>query len=463
MNQASMTGEALGVRRGPGMSVFAGTVVEEGEIAIRATGTGDDTRLNKIVKYIEESERLKAGIQGKAEQLADAVVPFSFLLAGLVWLITRNPARAAAVLLVDYSCALRLATPLAILTTMREGTAHGVLIKGGRYLEALAQTTAVVFDKTGTLTASRPEVAEVIPGEGWTREDILRTAACLEEHFPHSVARAVVRKAEEEQLHHEEEHSAIDYVVAHGIASSLHGQRVLLGSRHYILEDEGISLDSLTEEADRLSQQGQSILYLAIDGRLAGLLGIQDPPRTESARIVQHLREYGIQRIVMLTGDDERTACAVARKLGITEYRAGILPAEKADAIAQLQREGHTVLMVGDGINDSPALSAADVGVTLREGADLAQEVAGVVLTSGRLDELLTALALGAATLRRIYQNFGIILGFNTLFLLGGLTGFLPPGLSAVLHNGTTVGVCLRATRPYLPHHSTTSRGEIHD
>ena len=449
VNQASMTGEPLGVLRSPGSSVYAGTVVEEGEIAIRPTGVGDGTRLRQIVRFIEDSEALKAGVQGKAERLADAVVPFSFLLAGLVWLVTRNPARAASVLLVDYSCALKLSTPLAVLAAMKEGVGRGVLVKGGRFLESLAAADAVVFDKTGTLTESRPRVAEVIPGEGYERDDILRTAACLEEHFPHPVARAVVRKAEQEGLHHQEEHTEVEYVVAHGIASRLHGKRVLFGSRHYIHHDEGVPVDAMREDIERLAREGRSILYLAVDGKLAGLIAIEDPLRPEAAPVIRKLLGRGI-RVVMLTGDDERTAAAVAERLGISEYRSQVLPTDKAEVIRSLQAEGHTVAMLGDGINDSPALSAADVGVTLSDGADLAREVADVVLTECRLDGLVTAVDLSKAAMRRIRTDFGLIMTLNTVFLASGLAGFLQPGPSALLHNLTTVGVSLNAMRPML-------------
>lgn len=460
VNQATMTGEALGILRGPGMSVYAGTVVEDGEIFIRPTEVGGDTRLQKIVKYIEESEKLKAGIQGKAERLADAVVPFSFLLAGLVWLVTRNATRAASVLLVDYSCALRLATPLAILTAMREGTAHGVLVKGGRYLEALSATTTVVFDKTGTLTKARPRVAEVIAAAGYERREILRIAACLEEHFPHPVARAVVRQAEEEQLQHQEEHSTVEYVVAHGLASQWNGRRVLLGSRHYIHHDEGINVDCLQAVVEDRLMQGQSLLYLAIDGSLAGIIAVEDSLRPEAAGVVQALKAQGIQRIVMLTGDDARTAAAVARTLGISEYYAEVLPTDKAKIVNNLRAEGHSVLMVGDGINDSPALSAADVGVTLRDSADIAQEVAGVVLTECRLNHLLVALHMGKRTMGRIHTNFALTMGLNSLFLLGGLTGLLSPAFSALLHNGATVGVCLNAMQANLRGQTREIQGE---
>lgn len=464
VNQASMTGEPLGVLRAVGNSVFAGTVVEEGEVFIRPTGVGDGTRLRQIVRFIEESEAIKADVQGKTERLADAVVPFSFLLAGAVWLLTRNPTRAASVLMVDYSCALRLATPLAILSAMREGVnAHGILVKGGRFLEALAGADAVVFDKTGTLTESRPKVVEIVPAGGMSRQEVLKVSACLEEHFPHPVARAVVRRAEEEQLRHAEEHTEVEYVVAHGIASRLHGKRVLLGSRHYIHHDEGVAVDDMREAIADLSCKGYSILYLAIDGMLAGLIGIEDPLRPESRAVVSRLREYGIRRIVMLTGDDERTAAAMAERLGIDEYLARVLPTDKASVIRSLQEEGHTVLMVGDGINDSPALSAADVGISLRDGADLAREVADVVLADCRLSQLITALKLGKATMRRIQTNFAVTMGLNTVFLAGGLFGVLPPALSAVLHNMTTVGVSLNAMRRNLSKRNPASRhGEMY-
>ncbi len=449
INQASMTGEPLGVLRSAGAAAFAGTVVEEGTLVIRATGVGDGTRLRKIIHFIEKSESLKAGVQGKAERLADAVVPFSFMLAGAVWLLTRNPARAAAVLLVDYSCALRLATPLAILAAMRESIGHGILVKGGAFLEALSAVDTVVFDKTGTLTESRPKVVDVVPAPGFMRDNVLRLAACLEEHFPHPVARAVVHKAEEENLHHLEEHTEVEYVMAHGIASRLKGKRVLIGSRHYVQHDEQVNVESMSSTINMLSQKGRSLLYLAINGRLVGIIGIEDPLREESTRVVAQLRARGM-RVIMLTGDDERTASAVAAYLGIDEYRAQVLPVDKASVIQKLRAEGRTVLMVGDGINDSPALSTANVGVTLRDGADLAREVADVVLMDCDLYQLAVALQLGRGTMRRIHTNFGITITLNTLFLAAGLTGILQPGASAVLHNLTTMGVALNAMRPVL-------------
>ena len=450
VNQASMTGEPLPVHRMKGGPVFAGTVLEDGELMIRPTGVGDGTRLQQIVRFIENSEAAKAGIEGKALKWADRIVPYHFLLAGLVWLVTRDFARMASVLMVDFSCALRLATPLAILTAMRTGTQRGVVVKGGKYLEALAEVDTVVFDKTGTLTASAPKLADVVTlDDAHDADDLLRLAACLEEHFPHPVGRAVVHAAEAKGLAHAiEAHDAkIDYVVAHGIASSVEGERVVLGSRHFVEEDEGISVDVAHEAAERLAREGKSILYLAVGGRLAGLLGIEDPIREEAKSVIAALHERGVKEVWMLTGDDERTARVVAEKLGIDHYRAGILPADKAAVVAALKEKGAKVLMVGDGVNDSPALSASDVGVTLRDGADIAQEVADVVLTENTLEGLPVAMDLGKAAMARIRQNFVASVGLNGLFLAGGLTGTLMPAAGALLHNGTTIGVCLNAMR----------------
>lgn len=451
VNQSSMTGEPMGVRRTRGASVFAGTVVEEGRLVIRVSHVGDGTRLRQVVKFIEESEALKAGIQGRTERLADLAVPFTFALAGLVWLFTRDFRRAASVLLVDYSCALKLATPLAVLASMREGARHGMAIKGGRYLEALCEADTVVFDKTGTLTQASPKVAEVIPAQGHTRDEVLRIMACLEEHFPHPVARAVVRKAEEEGLQHAEEHAQVEYVVAHGVASSLYGKKLRVGSRHYIERDEGVDLSPLEDEIRRQAARGRSLLYLAEDGRAAGMVAIEDPLRPEAAQVVEDLRGLGIMRILMLTGDDERTARAVAQRVGITEFRAQVLPTGKAAVVRELTDQGCKVLMVGDGINDAPALSASHVGVAMSDGTDLAREVANVLLTRPDLRGLIDARLLGCRTLRRIHANFAAILALNSAFLAGGLFMLLSPGLSALLHNLTTLGVALNAMRPHLP------------
>lgn len=450
VNQATMTGEPLPVHRKSGGTVFAGTVVEDGEIDIQATKMGDGTRLNQIVKFIESSEKSKAGIQGKAEHLADAIVPFNFALAGLVFLCTRSLARTAAVLMVDYSCALRLATPLAILTAMKQGTKSGVLVKGGRYLEALAEVDTVVLDKTGTLTQASPQLSDVVSLDAERDEkEILALAACLEEHFPHPVSRAVVRAAQAQGVnHYNEEHDAeVKYVVAHGICSSVDGQKVVIGSRHFVEEDEKVDVTAGLPHVERLAAEGKSVLYMAQGGKLIGILGIVDPLRPEAKDVIRELKKRGIKRIVMLTGDDTRTAKNVAGQLGIAEFRAQVLPTDKASHVLALKKEGCKVLMIGDGVNDSPALSSADVGATLKEGSDIAQEVADVVLTNNNLVDLPMAIDLGRATMRRIKENFTVSVGLNTGFMAGGLFGVLTPALGAVLHNLTTIGVCLNAMR----------------
>ncbi len=454
VNQSTMTGEPLAVPRSAGGSVFAGTVVESGELLIRPTNIGDGTRLAKIISFVEESEKRKAGIESRALKFADAIVPFNFALAGLVWLFTRDWTRTASVLLVDYSCALRLATPLAILSAMKEGTVRGVVVKGGRFLEALAEVDTVVFDKTGTLTNATPALCDVVSLDD-TRDDdeLLRLSACLEEHFPHPVSRAIVEVAEKKGLaHFIEAHDAqVQYIVAHGICSSVDGSRVLLGSRHFIEDDEGIDCTIAKVHVDRLTSEGKTVLYVALDGRLIGLLGIEDPIRPEALSVIQSLKARG-KRVIMLTGDDERTAAAVAKKLELDAYRSQVLPTDKADVVMRLKAQGAKVLMIGDGINDSPALSAADVGVTLRDGTDIAQEVADVVLAPS-LDHVLTALDLGEATMKRIRSNMYWSVGLNTAFLAGGLTGVITPAVSALMHNSTTIGVCLNAMRPQLGHY----------
>ena len=451
VNQSSMTGEPLGVRRTVGASVFAGTVVEEGRLVIRVRHVGDGTRLRQVVKFIEESEALKAGVQARFERMADMAVPFTFGLAGLVWLVTRSFRRAASVLLVDYSCALKLATPLAVLASMREGARHGMAIKGGRYLEALGEVDTVVFDKTGTLTQASPRVVDVFPAQGFDRTEVLRIMACLEEHFPHPVARAVVHRAEEENLQHAEEHAQVEYVVAHGVASTLDGQKVCVGSRHYIEHDEGVSLTPLRNRIRTEADKGRSLLFMSKGGKIAGMLSIEDPLRPEAVQVVRQLRELGIQRILMLTGDDERTGRAVAESVGITEFRAQVLPADKAEVVQSLTDSGCKVLMVGDGINDAPALSAAHVGVAMSDGTDLAREVANVLLVHSDLRGLVDARLLGMRTMSRIQRNFVSTMTLNSLFLLGGLFMVLTPGLSALLHNLTTLGVSLNAMRRHLP------------
>lgn len=458
VNQASMTGESIGVLRTEGSTVYAGTVVEDGELLIQPTAVGQGTRLNKIIQFIENSEKVKANVESKAMKIADKVVPYSFLLSGLVWLFTRNLQRAAAVLMVDYSCALKMSTPVAFMSSMREGASHKILIKGGRYIEELAQVDTVVFDKTGTLTESHPKVSEVIPLGTWDRDTVLRNAACLEEHFPHPVAKAIVRAAADEELHHEEEHAEVKYVVGHGICTELNGEKVLIGSRHYIEEDERVDCSGAEEKIESIASKGHTVLYLSRNGKLEGLIGIEDPIRQESAEVIEELRNLGIQNIVMLTGDGPRTAKNVAARLDIKEYYCQVLPEGKAQIIERMVKSGRKVLMVGDGINDSPALTSANVGVSLSEAADLAREVAAVVLLENNLKHLPLAIKLGKRTLSRIHQNFRASVGLNTAFLAGGLAGVLPAAVGAVLHNVTTVGVTLNAARAYLPNLSEEER-----
>lgn len=449
VNQATMTGEALPVRKAAGSAVFAGTVIEDGEIDIRPTGTVENSRLSQIARFIDESERQKAGIEGKMEHLADAIVPFNFLLAGIVFLLTRNLARTASVLLVDYSCALRLSTPLAVLSAMREGTRSNVLVKGGRHLEALAEADTVVFDKTGTLTQASPRLTDVVSAGTWSREKLLKIAACLEEHFPHPVSRSIVRAAAEAGLDHlvEEHDSEVKYVVAHGIRSRVEGEEVILGSRHFVEEDENVDVSEMEDAIIRLSSEGKSILYMAHGGHLVGIFGVEDPQKPNAAEVIRELKSIGISRVVMLTGDDPRTAENIAGRLGIDEFRSQMLPEGKAEAVRSMRSSGRRVVMVGDGINDAPALTSADVGVSLRDGTDIAQEVADVVLTANDLGDLPKAILLSRNAMKRIHANFRASVGLNSLFLAGGLANVLTPAQSALLHNGTTIGVCLNAMR----------------
>jgi Cu2+-exporting ATPase len=452
VNQSFMTGESLPVYRFAGDSVSAGTVVEQGEIVVRAAKVGGNTRINAILRCIEESEAVKALVQGKYERIADAIVPYNFLLSALVLLLTGDPGRAGSLLLVDYSCAIRLATPLAIFTAMCEAAGHGTVIKGGRFMEALARADAVVFDKTGTLTRARPVLAAVHPFSGRPRTMVLRLAACLEEHFVHPVGQAVVRAAEAENLQHREEHAQVEFVMAHGIASRWRDQRVLIGSRHFVIEDEHIVLSPEHQELIRQeADKGRSVLYLAIGPELAGLLFVEDALREEAAAVVAALRADGIRHIVMLTGDDPLTAQNIAQRAGIGEFRAAMLPEGKAAFVEELKGRGYTVLMVGDGINDSPALAVADVGAAMGEGADLAREVADIVLTRGELGDLLRARHIARQALERVRKNFLASLAWNSLFLAGGLLGVLGPGVSALLHNATTTAIALSSLNRYLP------------
>ena len=457
VDHSALTGESAPVHREPGLSVYAGTVLEEGELVIRVTAFDSGTRVRKIADMIDESEELKAVVQNRAEKMADAIVPWSFLVAGVTWFLTGNVVRATAALMVDYSCALKLSTPLAILSAMREGTKRGILIKGGRFMEAVAAADTFVFDKTGTLTVSTPSVTKVIPFEGWERDEVLRTAACLEEHFPHSIARAVVHQAEIEGLQHIEKHSTVEYLAAHGIVSRIGDERLLLGSAHFIIEDNNVfptpeQQKIIDGEADRYS-----ILYLAAGERLAGIICIEDPIRPDAQDTVRRLHHAGVRRIVMLTGDNDRVARSVASKLDVNEVRAQLLPEDKTRIIAELKEGSRGVVMVGDGVNDSPALAGADVGVAMKSGADIAREVADLVLTGNRLGAILDARRLGDGVMRKIYRNYVFIVSANSLLLALGVSGVISPAVSALLHNLSTVGAGIYALTPILP--QRTSHG----
>jgi heavy metal translocating P-type ATPase len=450
VNQSVMTGEPLPVHRYPGTSVYAGTLLEEGELLVRVTAFDRDTRVSRIAEMIEDSVNMKANIHGKAERLADAVVPYSFILAAAVFLFTGSPRKAVSALLVDYSCAINLSTPLAILSAMREGARRGIVVKGGRVLEKIAEADTVVFDKTGTLSVASPSVAKVIPFGGWTRDQVLRTSACLEEHFPHSIAGAVVKKAEDENLKHHEEHAEVEYAVAHGIVSRIGDFRVIIGSEHFVVEDEKISIDP--EDAAIIEElpPNHSLLYLAVGPRIVGVLCIEDPLREEAKDVLRDLEKDGVRRILMLTGDNERAASYAASQLDLNFYRSGLLPEQKTECIKELRETGAKVIMVGDGINDSPALGASDVGIAMKESADIARETSDVVLTKGDLRSVITARRLAKMTMKRIYENYAFIVVINSALLAMGLSGVITPALSALLHNASTICTSVRSMTPFL-------------
>lgn len=450
INEASMTGESLAAVKRAESSVYAGTVVEEGSIAVRVTALSGESRIAQIMDMIDHSEALKAGVQGKAEHLADAIVPFSFLGAMAVFALTRNWTKALSVLMVDYSCAIKLSTPISVISAIKEASDHGILVKDGKYFELFAEADTIVFDKTGTLTEASPKLDKVIPFGKYTREEVLKIAACLEEHFPHSVARAIVNQATVEGLIHAEEHAEVEYVVAHGISSHLHGKRCLIGSYHFIADDEKIRITQKQRVTIAEQASGSSVIYLAIGRSLAGALLINDPPRSEAAGVVARLRQEGIGQIYMLTGDSENAAAAVAERLGITAYRAHVLPADKVDVVESLKSLEHKLIMVGDGINDSPALAAADVSVAMQDSSDLAREVADITLLRNDLYDLVFLRCLSRKMLQRISSNYRFILTFNTCLLLGGLAGLISPSVSAYLHNFSTMLISAASMRPCL-------------
>ena len=448
VNQASLTGESLAAGKRRGSSVYAGTVLEEGILRIQAKKVGAQTRAAQMVRIIEEGEALKAQTQSHSEALADRIVPYSFLLSGLTFALTGNPARAAGVLLVDYSCAIKLSTPVAILASLARAAQHRVLIKGGKYLEQLARADAFILDKTGTLTEATPRVAGVHAFNGFDRDYVLQQAACVEEHFPHPVATAVVREAADRGLHHPEEHAEVEYVLAHGIVSRLQGRRILVGSRHFVHEHGEVDVTGAGKEIETFARKGHSILYVGIGGELAGLIAIHDPVRSDARSFIESLRKEGIERIIMLTGDNEATARAIAEELGIDEYHSEAFPERKVEIIQQLKAEGYTVAMVGDGINDSPALSHADVGISMKHGADIAQEACDVLLMEGTLNDILAARRISKEGMNLIRENFHQIVAVNSAAMLMAVTGATPPVFSAALHNLGTVAVGLRSLKP---------------
>ena len=448
VNQASLTGESLPVAKRPGGAVYAGTVVEEGECVLEVRQTSGQSRYDQIIHMIEQSEQMKSAAESRAAHLADKLVPYTFAGSLLSFALTRNAARALSVLMVDFSCALKLAMPLAVLSAMREaGKAH-ITVKGGKFLEAAAVADTIVFDKTGTLTHACPKVEKVIPFGGRDAREMLRLAACLEEHFPHSMANAVVKEAKLQGLTHEEFHSRVEYLVAHGIVSTVNGERVLIGSAHFVFEDEGCQIPAGDQARFDALPAEYSRLFLAVGGQLAAVLCISDPLREEAAAVLSALRKMGISKTVMLTGDSRRTAAAIASRLGVDAFQAEVLPADKAEFVARLRREGHSVMMVGDGINDSPALSEADVGIAISGGAALAREIADITIAADTLWELVELRRIAAELMRRIHSNYRFVIGFNGALIALGVTGILSPAASAMLHNLSTLGVSLRSMGP---------------
>ena len=445
VNQASLTGESIPVPKRPGGAVYAGTVVEEGECVLEVKQASGQSRYDQIVHMIEQSEQMKSEAESKAANLADKLVPYTFVGSLLSFALTRNVARALSVLMVDFSCALKLAMPLAVLSAMREaGRAH-ITVKGGKFLEAVAAADTIVFDKTGTLTHACPRVAQVVSFGGKEESEMLRLAACLEEHFPHSMANAVVEEAKRRGLRHEEYHSKVEYLVAHGIASTVDEERVLIGSAHFIFEDEGCVIPEGEQERFDALPPEYSHLYLAVGGQLAAVICISDPLREEAKEVLSTLRALGVTSTVMLTGDSYRTAAAIAAQVGVDDFRAGVLPADKAEYVARLHREGHTVLMVGDGINDSPALSEADAGIAISNGAAIAREIADITIAADSLWELVELRRIAMALMARIHSNYRFVIGFNGALIALGVAGVLPPATSATLHNLSTLGVSLRS------------------
>ena len=455
VNQAALTGESMPVRKAEGSTLYAGTVVEEGECVFIAKAEGGSNRYDKIVSMIEESEKLKSSTENRALALADKLVPWCLGATGVTYLLTRNVTRAISCLMVDFSCALKLSMPLAVLSAMRECGSYHITVKGGKYLEALSQADTIVFDKTGTLTRATPQVVDVVPFSGCNEREVLQLAACLEEHFPHSMANAVVRAAKERGISHEEMHSEVEYIVAHGIASRVGGERVVIGSHHFVFEDEKCTVPAAEQEKFDTLKPEYSHLYMAASGQLVGVICIADPLRPEAAQVLNSLRALGIQNTVMMTGDSERTAAAIAKQVGVDHFFAEVLPEDKANFVQQAKAEGHTVVMIGDGINDSPALSAADIGIAINSGAAIAREIADVTIKADSLEELVALKAIANAMQKRVHANYRFVLSFNSALILLGALGILQPASSAMLHNLSTIGISLKSMTNLLPESKT--------
>ena len=445
VNQASLTGESIPVQKNAEGIVYAGTVLEEGELVMRVDQTNGSSRYEKIVTMIEESEKLKTSMESKASHLADKLVPYTLLGTGLTYALTRNATKALSVLMVDFSCALKLAMPISVLSAIREASLHNITVKGGKYLEAMAEADTIVFDKTGTLTKANPTVVDVVSFNGQDSDELLRIAACLEEHFPHSMAKAVVDAAAEKNLEHEEVHSEVEYIVAHGISSMIDGQKVVIGSHHFVFEDEKCTVDPEKMGTFNSLPPEYSHLYMAINNRLAAVICIEDPLREEAAAVIRLLKMAGIGKVVMMTGDSDRTAKAIAKKAGIDEYYSEVLPEDKANFVEKEKAKGRKVIMIGDGINDSPALSAADIGISISDGAEIAREIADVTIGADNLYEIVTLKALSNSLVKRIDKNYRFIVSFNAGLIVLGITGIIPPTMSALLHNGSTLAIGMKS------------------
>ena len=451
VNQAALTGESMPVRKAEGSTLYAGTVVEEGECVFIAKAEGGSNRYDKIVAMIEESEKLKSSTENRALVLADKLVPWCLGATVVTYLLTRNATRAISCLMVDFSCALKLSMPLAVLSAMRECGSYHITVKGGKYLEALSKADTIVFDKTGTLTRATPQVVEVVPFSGCNEREVLQLAACLEEHFPHSMANAVVRAAKERGISHEEMHSEVEYIVAHGIASRVGGERVVIGSHHFVFEDEKCTIPAAEQQKFDALKPAYSHLYMAASGQLVGVICISDPLRPEAAAVLNGLRALGIRNTVMMTGDSERTAAAIAKQVGVDRFFAEVLPEDKANFVQQAKAEGHTVVMIGDGINDSPALSAADIGIAINSGAAIAREIADVTIKADSLEELVALKAIANSLQKRVHANYRFVLTFNSALIALGALGILQPASSAMLHNLSTIGISLKSMTNLLP------------